>query len=81
MRSFFTVTFLLGLLTHFALAVPVESDETYPLWLSVEVPENGTVLHVVSPSNATLRAPVAPRALQIGRITWATWLNTTTLPI
>jgi hypothetical protein len=34
--------------------------------------ENGTVLHVVSPSNATLRAPVEQLALQIGRMTWAT---------
>ncbi|KAJ7277941.1 hypothetical protein C8J57DRAFT_1222716 [Mycena rebaudengoi] len=77
MQSFFTATFLLGLLTHFALAVPVENDETvltpfgYRLKSQVhELPagggvaqvgneihllaENGTVLHVVSPSNVTL---------------------------
>ncbi|KAJ7277914.1 hypothetical protein C8J57DRAFT_1222690 [Mycena rebaudengoi] len=81
MRSFFTATFLLGLLMHFALAVPVESDETvltpfgYRLKSQVhELPtgggvahvgdeihllaENGTVLHVVSPSNATLLNPI-----------------------
>ncbi|KAJ7257274.1 hypothetical protein C8J57DRAFT_1234996 [Mycena rebaudengoi] len=59
MRSFFTATFLLGLLTHFALAVPVESDETYPLWLSVEVPGFTHVL--ASPSRLEINSLCSER--------------------